>query len=255
MIKKIITFAITALLVSVNGYSQVKDNAPKKGDFMLSASLGYNNYIQVTAPTQGAKSYSGVAMNTNWFDKGVTTGIEGTYFVSNSIALRLSGGFGFAYAPGYDARPGTWEDNNLPGTEGNNNDIFIPDYNAVGRSNTMSYNVAVGFNKYKNLGVKNLFLTLGATVGFSYGQQTAIFAEDFAMGRTVGESYSTRVAFNMGVEYFFLPAMYVGLEVSPVSYIYHVSSIRPEDGLATLSADSHNLGVLAAPTLKIGFKF
>lgn len=255
MVKKIIILTTTALFMSFSGYSQEADNGPKKGDFMLSTSIGYSNYIQVAAPQQGLTSYKGQALNTNWFDKGVTTNIEGTYFVTDRWALRLSGGLGFSTAPGYDARPGTYDPNENPGVVGDPNDIFIPGYEAVGNSKTMSYNVAIGFNHYKNLGVKNLYLTMGGQVGFAYGNNVAKFANETAMGRTAAEAYSTRIAFNMGTEYHFLPGMYIGLEISPVSYIYNVTSLRPEDGLARLSADSHNIGFLAAPTLKLGFKF
>lgn len=34
-----------------------------------------------------------------------------------------------------------------------------------------------------------------------------------------------------------------------------MTAYKPQEGLSTLDADSHNYSVLAAPTLKVGIKF
>ena len=49
--------------------------------------------------------------------------------------------------------------------------------------------------------------------------------------------------------------MYVGVQVDPFAYTYNMTTYKPQEGLGNLSADSHNFSVLAAPTIKIGFKF
>lgn len=255
MIKKVIILTTSALLLGFSSYAQ--DNAPKKGDFLLSASVGYSSQIQAVAASSSSNtpSYAISAMNSNWFTNRVATGIEASYFVSKSWALRLSGGLGFSTAPGYDARPGSVGDLGPGAGESDPNDVVVPDYASVANSNALSYNVALGFSYYKNVGVKNLFFTSGAQIGFSYGNNVQKQYEENSMGRSVAETYSSRISAVVGMEYFFLPSMYIGLEVSPVSYSYSIRTIRPQDGLSALSADSHNIGVLAAPTLKFGFKF
>lgn len=75
------------------------------------------------------------------------------------------------------------------------------------------------------------------------------------MGRSLAQSYTGRISFSAGVDYYVLPSMFIGLEVQPVQYAYNVSGLRPQEGMSLLQADSHNISVLAAPTIKIGFKF
>ena len=75
------------------------------------------------------------------------------------------------------------------------------------------------------------------------------------MGRSIGETWNLRGAITMGVDYFVLPAMYVGAQIDPFAYTYNMTTYKPQEGLSNLDADSHNYNFLAAPTIKIGFKF
>jgi hypothetical protein len=75
------------------------------------------------------------------------------------------------------------------------------------------------------------------------------------MGSSVAEGFNLQGGVVAGADYFVMPAMYVGVQVSLVGYTYNKTSYRPQEGLASLGADSHNIAVLAAPTLKVGFKF
>ena len=40
-----------------------------------------------------------------------------------------------------------------------------------------------------------------------------------------------------------------------MAYTYNMTTLKPQEGLSNLDADSHNFGFLAAPTVKVGFKF
>ncbi|OUP06540.1 hypothetical protein B5F34_14065, partial [Mediterranea sp. An20] len=44
-------------------------------------------------------------------------------------------------------------------------------------------------------------------------------------------------------------------EIDPFAYTYNRTLIKPQEGLSNLDANSHNFGIFAAPTLKVGFKF
>lgn len=245
MIKKLLLLFVTSLSCCLVGYSQEeKDNGPQKGDFSFAATLGYNSYTGKTALDM-AGSYRIGAVNTNWFDSKTMVGIEGNWFFSDKWALRLGGGLGFTYAPGYPEVPGTGEELG-----------DVPTYKAVGKSQNLQYNVYLGANRYFNLKkVRNLYLYTGGQLGFAHGVNQIKYDEESSMGSSVGEAYNMRVALTVGMEYYFLPCMFAGFEVAPVAYTYNVTSIQPQAGLKNLSADSHNISVLAAPTIKVGFKF
>ena len=59
----------------------------------------------------------------------------------------------------------------------------------------------------------------------------------------------------LGIDYFINEVLFVGAQVDGFAYTYNMSTYKPQAGLSNLSADSHNFSVLAAPTIKVGFKF
>lgn len=248
MIKRLFILTV-ALTWSIATYSQ-EGNGPVKKDFTVSGTIGYNSYVGKNAPSGLENSYQNAAVGTDWFDSKLMIGIEGKWFFSNAWALRLGGGLGFTNNPGYTAKPGTVDEDSEPG------DGSVPDYRAVGDGQNLKYNVYTGIDRYfQSKKVSNLYFYTGAQVGFAYGLNQVKFDEETSMGKSTGEAFNIRAALNCGVEYYVLPAMFIGLEVSPFAYTYNMTTIKPQAGLSNLSADSHNFAFLAAPTLKIGFKF
>ena len=50
-IKRLLVLAVLPMLcLAVNAQNCSKDNTPKKGDFTVAATVGYNSYTSVTAP-------------------------------------------------------------------------------------------------------------------------------------------------------------------------------------------------------------
>ena len=50
-IKRLLVLAVLPMLcLAVNAQNSSKDNTPKKGDFTVAATVGYNSYTSVTAP-------------------------------------------------------------------------------------------------------------------------------------------------------------------------------------------------------------
>ena len=132
----------------------------------------------------------------------------------------------------------------------------IPNYRAVASAQSFAYNVSAGVDRYFNIKrVPNLMWYTGVRVGFAYGENEMKYDEETSMGKSVAESWNLRGALTIGVDYFVLPALYVGAQIDPFAYTYNKTTYNPQAGLGDLSADSHNYSVLAAPTLKIGFKF
>ena len=249
MIKKLIVLTCAAML-GISAFAQ-EGNGPKKGDWTLSATVGYNSYVGNNAPTvTTSEMYEIAALSTDWFENKLMVGVEGSWFFSDKWSWRLGGGLGFTNNPGYSEVTGTFDENDSE-PAGN-----IPTYRAVADGQTFKYNVYTGVDRHiqhKNL--QNLYFHVGVHAGFAYGLNQILYNEEKSMGKSIGEAFNIRGAVNTGVSYYVLPGMFLGVEVNAFQYTYNMTTIKPPEGLANLSADSHNFGVLAAPTLKIGFKF
>lgn len=230
---------------------QGEDNTPAKGDFTVAATLGYNSYTEATALPGNLTDYEASAFATDWSKKKLTVGFEAGYFVSEKWKLSLGGGINFTHNPGYADKPGTM----TPGMSGEDMVGEIPSYRAVASQYSCTYNVAAGLDRYFSTSVKNLMWYGGVRVGMAYSLNEQKYDEWTAMGKSVGESWSLRGALTIGADYYVMKGMYVGASVDPFAYTYNMTSFRPQEGLARLSADSSNFAILAAPTVKIGFSF
>lgn len=256
-INKLLIFAVLPMMCLTANAQSSKDNTPKQGDFTVAATVGYNSYTSIAAPSGLLPSYEAQAISTNWSDKKLMVGFEGGWFFKDLWKLNLGGGVSFTNNPGYSAVPGTIDANSPGSGEGGYEDMGeIPGYRAVANAQSFGYNLFTGVDRYFNLGnVPNLMWYAGVRVGFAYAENEAKYDEETSMGKSIAETWNLRGALTVGVDYFVLPAMYVGAQIDPFSYTYNMTTLVPQAGLGNLSADSHNYSVLAAPTLKVGFKF
>lgn len=248
----LVSAVLPMLCLSVAAQS-ADDNNPVKGDFTVAATVGYNSYSHVTALPGTLTDYSASALSTNWSDKKLMVGFETGYFVSDLWKINLGGGLNFTHNPGYADRPGTIDEYTPADTDGPIGEI--PNYRAVASQYSCTYNVFAGVDRYFRTGVKNLMWYTGLRVGVAYALNEQKADEWTSMGKSVAESWNLRAGVTFGVDYFILPAMYVGASVDPFAYTYNMTTYRPQEGLAALSADSSNFSVFAAPTIKVGFKF
>ena len=151
--------------------------------------------------------------------------------------------------PGYAPETGTIDENYEKG------DGSIPNYGAVANQSDIQFNVFTGVDRYFKTKVCGLMPYVGVRVGYAYGQNTALADDETWMGKSVGESFNIRGAATVGVDYFLTEGFFVGAQVDPFAYTYNKSTYKPQEGLGNLSANSNNFSVLAAPTIKVGFKF
>lgn len=256
IMKLLIVAVLPMVCLAVNAQDKCctkNDFTPKKGDFTIAATVGYNSYASVTALPGTLTNYEAAALSTDWSEKKLMVGFEGGWFFNDLWKLNLGGGLSFTNNPGYSAVPGTIDES--AGTAEDNMGE-IPNYRAIADAQSFSYNVFAGVDRYlKMKKVPNLMPYLGVRVGFAYGLNEMKYDEYVTMGKSTAETYNLRGAITCGVDYFLLPAMYVGVQVDPFAYTYNMTTYKPQEGLGNLSADSHNFSVLAAPTIKIGFKF
>lgn len=250
MIKKIIILAVLPLLALTAAAQDKSECAtPKKGDFTVAATVGYNSYTSVGALSGLLTNYEAAALSTNWSDKALMVGIEGGWFFKDLWKLSVGGGINFTNNPGYAAVPGTASSSQ---EEGGN----VPNYRAVADAYTFSYQVFAGVDRYFALkNAPRLMPYAGIRVGVAYSLNEQKYDEAASMGKSIGEAWNLRGALTCGADYFILPALYAGIQVDFFTYTYNMTTYKPQEGLANLSADSHNFSLLAAPTIKIGFKF
>ena len=150
-IKRLLVLAVLPMLcLAVNAQNCSKDNTPKKGDFTVAATVGYNSYTSVTAPSGLLTDYVVRALSTNWADKKLMVGFEGGWFFKDQWKLNLGGGVSFTNNPGYPAVPGTIDDSNK-NNSADENMGEIPNYRAVADAQSFAYNVSAGVDRYFNL--------------------------------------------------------------------------------------------------------
>lgn len=249
---KINKLLILAALPMIGLTANAQEKGPQKNDFTVAATVSYDNTVMQKALPGSWTDYSIQAQPTNWNDKDLRVGIEGGWFFLDKWKLVLGGGMSITKHPGYSAVPGTI-DENTDWSEAN--DGSIPNYGTVAEQNFLQFNVYTGVDRYFKTKIDGLYLYTGVRVGYAYGRNVSFSDDEYSMGKSVGEAFNVRGALTGGVEYYITDGLFVGAQVDPFAYTYNRSLIKPQEGLSNLDANSHNYSILAAPTIKIGFKF
>ena len=221
---------------------------PKKGDLTVAVTAGYNSYTSLSAPAGNLNDYKLQAVSTNWNEKQLMLGIEGGWFFKDLWKATLGGGMSITSNPGYAAVPGTAEGGNVGGAS-------IPSYGAVASESDIQFNVFAGVDRYFKSKVSGLMPYVGGRIGYAYGRNSAYADSEEYVGKSIAESFNVRAALTAGVDYYINDVLFVGAQIDGLAYTYNMSTYKPQAGLGNLSADSHNFSLLAAPTLKGGFKF
>lgn len=230
--------------------ANAQEKGPKKGDFTVAATVSYNSNVMKNALPGNWTDYKVTAASTNFSDQKLSVGVEGGWFFSDLWKLNLGGGMNISKHPGYSAVPGTYDPNQDEIGDGS-----IPNYAAVANQNFIQFNVYTGVDRYFKTKTNGLMPYVGLRVGYAYGRNLSQTDDETYMGKSVGEAFNIRGAITGGVDYYFTDAFFIGAQVDPFAYTYNRTLIKPQEGLSNLDANSHNFTILAAPTIKIGFKF
>ena len=241
-LRKLIILAVAPMMCLA---ASAQDNTPKKGDFTVAATVSYNNYTNISTPAGNKSSYPLSSAYENWSDKQLAVGLEGGWFFQDLWKVTLGGGMSITTNPGYDK---------VEGTGSSLGDI--PTYEAVSNESNIQFHVYTGVDRYfDNLfKVKNLMPYAGVRIGYAYGRNSA-YGDETWMGKSMAESFNIRGALTAGIDYFISDAIFMGIQVDPFAYTYNKTSMIPQEGLANMEASADNFSFLAAPTLKVGFKF
>ena len=247
-ITKLLLYAVMPMMCIT--VAQAQEKGPKKGDFTVAATVSYNSNVMKNAEPGNWTDYKVTAASTNFSDQKLSVGVEGGWFFSDLWKLNLGGGMNISKHPGYSGVPGTYDP-----AKDEIGDGSIPNYAAVADQNFIQFNVYTGVDRYFKTKTNGLMPYVGLRVGYAYGRNLSQTDDETYMGRSVGEAFNIRGAITGGVDYFFNDAFFIGAQVDPFAYTYNRTLIKPQEGLSNLDANSHNFTILAAPTIKIGFKF
>lgn len=248
MIKNILCSTVLSIsLFTANAQNQVIPDSPiQKNDISLSLNLGVGSYIGMSAPKPNLGEYSLSAPMSGWFDKKLMLDIEGRWFVADTWALKLTGGFIYSNNPGHDE---------ILGTESIETGS-VPTYKAVPNSDNIQYAFGIGADKYLSTKKRNLFFRIGGEVGFAYGKVTAKADSKEYLGASVAEAYAYRIAPLVGFDYYFADdLLFIGVDVRPIAYQYAVYKEKPQSGMKSLSSNNHTVAFISQPMIKFGVKF
>lgn len=239
---------MTACLVMAQGFG------PQAGDKSISLLLGrsddfsdlqfieknLDNYT-IYAPTNSTASTSSNSLVN-------MIGVEGKYFLSSKLAIRLSGTGLISSTPAQDDVPGIAD----PDNEYSN---IIPGYADVPSSSYYKILANVGTDYYFNVGNDRLYPYSGVQINFNYGQRKDFTLEDDDLGERVTETYGLGGSIVGGVDYYIAQGFFLGIEIKAASYMYSVARIFPQPGMEGGDADNHSTTFFSNPMIKIGFKF
>lgn len=227
------------------------DNTPQKGDKTFGVSLGYSDYIHISALNNPEQNiYQIQALNNEWNQKSLGLDFEFGYFTGDTWKLMFGAGLSVVGNPGNPGVLGTGQvlDGDMYATG-------YPTYRAVASQTTLNYHLSVGFAKYLQSGVTNLMPYWGVRGSYAYAYNAQTSDDVQSLGKSKAESHNFRLAGHVGVDYFVAKGMYVGAQIDPVAYTLNTTFHRPVEGLERMKGSSNNISLLAQPTLKVGFKF
>jgi opacity protein-like surface antigen len=267
---------ISALLLGLLGSVCAQDDAesfgPAAGDFSGAVLFGTGSFLDAwpnlvipSAPYNNSSwSVSGYApyqstveANYNYISNMV--GVEGRFFVTNRIALKMSGGAIYRGTPPRDNLPGVIDPNSP-------NAAWIPYYEAVQQDESVDFNFNLGGDFiFPSKKFERIFPYVGANIPLLYGRRTQFdptitFESDgsFVIA-DVGMRHVEVVGFGLqavaGVDYYIAKGLYFGFEFKPISYVYAFNRKFPAPGLEPLEADTHTWSVFSQIYCKLGFRF
>jgi hypothetical protein len=265
--------------------------APKKGQWEFSLVLGggdsfYNentgNYLLPSYTTtsgsigltNGSTDQSGYLndyLNIGGFNNNSLVnivGLQAKYFVSNCWAINFSAGLNIGITPKKD-----YIEEEFAELE----NLRIPDQKYVNAEVNNNWYVNFGVERYYRTSNRRIHPYAGAVVGFQMARidtkepytgtlvEDSDFADDdnpdglteaaiyLAPGK-VGQMMGIKAAAVFGIEYALGEGLYMGLECQPLAYRYDIIQIAPQ-GFDKYNLSHHNIKVIDAPQLKIGFRF
>jgi len=266
---------ISALLLGLLGSVFAQDETsfgPSAGDFSGAVLFGRGNfqtsgldvpsapgsYWQSLWTVSGSAPYlNSVEANSNPISNIV--GLEGRYFVTSRIAVKISTGAIIRSSPPRGNAPAIIDPNSPNAT-------WIPAYSAVSQSQNIDFNFNLGGEfVFPSKKFERMFPYVGANIPFLYGRRTlydptiTLTEDGNSVVTDIGLRHAEVFGFGLqtvsGVDYYIAQGLYFGVEMKPISYIYAYSRKLPAPGLDAWQADSHTFTFFSQVYFKLGFRF
>ncbi len=250
-----IVLTMTTCLVMAQGFG------PQAGDKSVSLQLGRGDDfsdLQYVAKNLGTYTVYVPSNSTASTDDNSLInmiGVEGKYFLSSNLAVRLSGMGLISSTPAQQDIPAVINPEYYDDEVDELSYISIPGYSDVESSSSYKVLVNAGADYYFNVGNDRLYPYAGAQLNFNYGQSKYFTLEDDDMGERVSETYGLGGSIVGGVDYYIAQGFFLGIEIKAASYMYSVARIFPQPGMEGGDADNHSTTFFSNPMVKIGFKF
>jgi len=262
---------ISALLFGLTSSVFAQDGGgPAAGDFSGAVLFG-----------RGAYQYSGLDIpsapynNTYWYVSGSAPyldaveagendisnmlGVEGRYFFTDRVALKVSGGAILRSTPPRINIPSSIDPDSPNAT-------WLPAYEAVKQSNTVDINFNVGADYFfPSEKFTKVFPYVGANVPYFYGRRSEYdptITEDYngdLVLADIGLRHVEVIGFGLqsvaGMDYYLADGMFIGFEFKPISYIYTYARKLPAPGLEALESNAHTWALFNQIYFKLGFCF
>ncbi|MFA9370651.1 MAG: BT1926 family outer membrane beta-barrel protein [Labilibaculum antarcticum] len=289
MYRKIISLISLSLLVSSVSFAQVTSEdtnsyIPKKGSLTVSAVLGSNDVTAINSNVLPVYTYYNngtdyvrrLGADDNFSTKEPSSitnlaGVSLNYFLTDKISLSLFGSYGLKNKDGADAYEGISDardsDGNLIAGSG------IPAIEGTPETKNYKINISAGadyhfdFSKDQNA-LKNVDFYAGARFNFMYErlEQTQIswldkdnngewtLNSDGNTGTATAEATGFGGSIVGGVDYYFTNALFIGLEVNVVNFMYQHTETVIMPGVQGADQNTTFVNAFSYPKLKIGFK-
>jgi outer membrane protein W len=259
--RKLIVLLLVALGTSI--VTNAQDGfGPSAGDISVSLQLGkaesFSNLQYVAKPSTSSdySLYTPYATTVSTSDNSMMNmiGVEGKYFVTDQIAVRLSGMGIIDVTPAQTSVPGVTYYNTQLQNAGVSS-IVLPAYNAIESKTTHRFTANVGGDYYFAVDSRRVCPYGGAMLSFNYGRHQYFTLDDDDLGARFSETYGLGGSVVGGIDYYVAEGMFLGFEVKAFNYIYSVNKLAPVAGVEAYDANTHTISFLSNPVFKIGFKF
>jgi outer membrane protein W len=273
MTKKILLLALLGVLVmplqAQRAVSFRSSYAPEAGNYQVNLLLGKGFFytadgvllIRQNAEAVGEGLTSDLPAYLTLSDPNSNSlvnmiGVEAKYFITDQIAVSLSGA-------GYI--------NNTPWREAADpvvtNDITIlPKYVNIDAQLKTRIVANVGGQYYFSVGNERIhpyagiigtfqFASLSAQSTYAGFDDASLEADKRDAGVRTGQLFGWAASAIAGIEYSLLPGLVVGFEIKPFSYYYSGLSLFAQPGLDAMTGENQDCTIFAQPVFKIGFRF
>lgn len=185
-------------------------------------------------------------------------GAEIKYFLTDRVALRLSGGGSIQSTPSKDAISGVEDPAGeyYPGT-------YLPAYSMSEGHTKQQYFMDLGTDYYFSTSTR---VTPYAGIQFngSYAQMELFdgYAGLDSNNEVIptkdtrkGEAFAWGGSLVGGADYYLAEGFFIGIEIKAFNYMYAGKKVYPQSGMEPQTADNHNWLFLSQPSMKLGFSF